>query len=406
MISVHNEPQPTDLGDVRVANRAVVLRHVRVHAPCSRADIAARTGLNKATVSSLVGELIDSRLVRETGLTENRIGRPATMLVLDGEPYAALGLALAADELVLVAADLAGNRLLTWRRALPVAVSSPTDTVRAVADLARRAATRITGGGRTVLGLTVGVPGLVDATGAVPLAAALGWHDVPLAADLRAALQDPPHTVTVDNDANLAALAEYRHGGHAGVPDLVHLTGGIGVGVGVISAGRVLRGGRGLAGEIGHLSLDPSGPRCTCGRGGCVEALLGLAAVVRRLLPDTADDGPVTDYLPEVDRIRALARGGDPQTLAELAGIGRHLGHTASVLVNLLNPEAVTVGGHFVPLAPWLLPAARTELAARVLAPQAGGARLDASTLGATATALGGAVAALATIESGRLPAR
>ncbi|WP_232290034.1 helix-turn-helix domain-containing protein [Micromonospora sp. ATCC 39149] len=133
MISRQNDPQPTDLGDVRVANRAVVLRHVRVHAPCSRADIAARTGLNKATVSSLVTELIERRLVRETGLTEHRVGRPATMLVLDGEPYAALGLQIGADELVAVAVDLGGNRLLTWRRAFAAAAATPAETVRALA---------------------------------------------------------------------------------------------------------------------------------------------------------------------------------------------------------------------------------------------------------------------------------
>src|SRR5918992_5464138 len=103
-------PQPADFTDVRATNLAVVLQHVRANAPCSRADIAAATGLNKATVSSLVADLIERRLLRETGLTENRIGRPATMLVLDGQPYAGLGLQIGADELVLVAVDLGGNR--------------------------------------------------------------------------------------------------------------------------------------------------------------------------------------------------------------------------------------------------------------------------------------------------------
>lgn len=102
MISID---RPTaDLGDVRVTNRAAVLRHVRRHAPCSRADVAAHTGLNKATVSSLVAELIEHGLLRETGLTENRVGRPATMLVLDGSRYVGLGLRVGADELVAVAA--------------------------------------------------------------------------------------------------------------------------------------------------------------------------------------------------------------------------------------------------------------------------------------------------------------
>ncbi|MGW0504973.1 ROK family transcriptional regulator [Micromonospora sp. NPDC003241] len=403
MISIQNEPQPTDLGDVRVANRAVVLRHVRLHAPCSRADIAARTGLNKATVSSLVTELIDQRLVRETGLTENRVGRPATMLVLDGEPYAALGLQLGADELVAVAIDLGGNRLLTWRRAFAADTVSPAETLRALTALARRAIGRVTAQGRTMLGLTVGVPGLVDPAGTVPLADALGWRDVPVAADLHAALREPAFTVGVDSVANLAALAEQRHGAYAGTADLVHLSGGITVGAGIIAAGRLLRGGRGFAGGIGHLPVDPAGPPCDCGGRGCLTTLVGLPAVVRRLLPDVEADGPVTDYLPELTRIVALARQDDPTVCNGLAETGRHLGRGVAVLADLLDPEAVVLGDHFATLAPWLLPAARSELAARAHAP--GGVRLDASTLD-TAAALGGATAALAAVEAGRLPTR
>ncbi|WP_243704892.1 ROK family transcriptional regulator [Micromonospora sp. KC723] len=406
MIDIQTEPQPSDLGDVRVTNRAVVLRHVRRHAPCSRADIAAHTGLNKATVSSLVTELIDRRLLRETGLTENRVGRPATMLVLDGEPYAALGMEIGADELVVVAVDLGGNRLLTWRRAFAAPSAAPAETIRALATLARRAISRITGQGRTVLGLTVGVPGLVDTAGAVPSAAALGWRDVPVAAELRAALRDPDFAVAVDTDANLAVLAEQRHGAYVGTADLVHLTGGVTVGAGVLAGGRLLRGARGFAGEIGHVQVDPDGPACGCGRRGCLAALTGLPAVVRQLLPDTEADGPVTDWLPEIERVQTLARQEDPGVLAGLAEIGRHLGHGVSILANVLNPQVVTVGGHLAVLAPWLLPAARAELAARTLAPEAGGCHLDASRLGATATALGGATVALATVESGRLPVR
>ncbi|TDC39837.1 ROK family transcriptional regulator [Micromonospora sp. KC213] len=404
VIDIQTEPQPSDLGDVRVTNRAVVLRHVRRHAPCSRADIAAHTGLNKATVSSLVTELIDRRLLRETGLTENRVGRPATMLVLDGEPYAALGMEIGADELVVVAVDLGGNRLLTWRRAFAAPLAAPAETVRALATLARRAINRVNGQGRTILGLTVGVPGLVDTAGTVPLATALGWRDVPVATALRAALRDPDFTIAVDTDANLAVVAEQRHGVYAGTADLVHLTGGATVGAGVLTGGRPLRGARGFAGEVGHVPVDPAGPVCECGRRGCLTALVALPAVVRRLLPDVEVDGPVTDWLPELERVQTLARQEDPGVLAGLAEIGTHLGHGVSILANLLNPQVVTMGGHFAVLAPWLLPAARAELHARALAPAAGGCQLVASRLGATATALGGATVALATVESGRLP--
>src|SRR6185437_11702068 len=136
-------PQPADFADVRATNLAVVLRDVRAHAPCSRADIAARTGLNKATVSSLVGELIDRRLVRETGITEHRIGRPATMLVLDGGHFAAIGLEIGVDQLTVVALDLAGVELVSWRRAASAGLNS----------LVSKAVARVTSLDREVLAL-------------------------------------------------------------------------------------------------------------------------------------------------------------------------------------------------------------------------------------------------------------
>ncbi|MFD4208833.1 ROK family protein [Micromonospora tulbaghiae] len=396
MISID---RPTaDLGDVRVTNRAAVLRHVRRHAPCSRADVAARTGLNKATVSSLVAELIEHGLLRETGLTENRVGRPATTLVLDGSRYVGLGLSVGADELVAVAAGLGGDPVLTWRRAFPAA-AGPEETVKALAALTRRAVTRI-GADRTVLGLTVAVPGLVDPDGDVPAAPALGWRGVPLAASMRRALRDRDFPVAVDTEANLAVLAERRHGPYAATTDLVHLTGGPAIGAGLISGGRLLRGGRGFAGDVGHLPLAADGPACDCGRRGCLTALLGVDAVIRRLLPGA---GPVTDHLPEIERIQALARAGDEPVRTGLTEIGRLLGQAASVLSGLLDPEVVVVGGHLAALAPWLLPAAHAELAARTPVPP--GVRLEASTLGSAAGALGGATAALATVEAGRLPA-
>ncbi|MFD2355695.1 ROK family protein [Nonomuraea ferruginea] len=192
-----------------------MLRFVREHAPCSRADIAANTGLNKATVSSLVADLIDRRLVRETGLTENRVGRPATMLVLDGSPYAAIGVEINVDYVAAVATDLAGQRLLAWRRSFS-AGESVNQGVANVAAVVRRVVNRMAKEERQVLGLAVAVPGLVDVQGTVRIAPNLGWRDADIGGDLAKALRDPGFSIQVDNDANLAALAEQRFGGNAG----------------------------------------------------------------------------------------------------------------------------------------------------------------------------------------------
>ncbi|MFC0528908.1 ROK family protein [Phytohabitans kaempferiae] len=397
-------PQPADFADVRATNLAVVLRHVRTHAPCSRADIAAATGLNKATVSSLVADLIERRLLRETGLAEHRIGRPATMLVLDGQPYAAIGMEVSADHLTAVAVDLAGEQLLSWRRAFTGTETAAGKAVSTIAALASRAASRVAAQGRQVLGVTVGVPGLVDADGAVRLATGLGWRDVELRADLVRALRDPKYDVAVDNDANLSALAEHRYGAFAGTANLVYLTGELGIGAGVVVDGRLLRGGRGFSGEIGHLQLDPGGPLCPCGRVGCLEALAGVRAIIQRVLPEAEADGPVTDFAPEIDEVVRRARRDDAATVDALAAVGRHLGHGVSILANLVNPDVVVLGGNFVPLAPWILPAAQAELAVRAVAPDAGGCRIVASGLAQGAAATGGAARALAAVDAGHLP--
>jgi predicted NBD/HSP70 family sugar kinase len=403
-MTMHSGPQPADFADVRATNLAVVMRCVRTSAPLSRADIAAKTGLNKATVSSLVAELIDRRLVRETGITEHRIGRPATMLVLDGGAYAAVGIEVGADHLTAVALDLAGGELVSWRRAFAGLSTTPAKAVSAVAALAARVVSRAAGLDRRILGVTVGVPGLVDGDGSVRAAASLGWHDVPLRAELVRALRDPGYPVTVDSSANLAVTAEQRNGPHAGTGNIVYVSGDAGIGAGIVVDGQLLRGGRGFAGELGHIQLDPSGPTCPCGRIGCFEALAGVPAIIRRTLPDAEDDGPIVDFAPEIERVLAGARQGERATLDALTEVGRNLGHGLSLLTNLVNPEVILLGGAFVPLAPWLLPSAELELAARTVAPDSGGCRLVASALGAGAAATGGAVRTLAEVEAGHLP--
>lgn len=400
MITSHDGHQPADFTDVRATNLAVVLRFVRTNAPCSRAMIAASTGLNKATVSSLVAELIDRRLLRETGLTEHRIGRPATMLVLDGAAYAAIGLEVSTDHLTVVAIDLAGERLLSWRRAFAGQDSPPAKAVTSVAALARRAVAKVLAEDREVLGLTVGVAGLVGSDGVVRLAPNLGWRDVALRDALVPALDNPDYPIAVENEANLAVRAEYRYGPYAGVPNLVYLNGQAGVGAGIITDGRLLRGGLGYTGEIGHVRVEPDGPLCGCGRRGCLEAVAGIRALVARV-GSTADPA---DLEPEVDDIVRRARSHEPAVVGALRDVGHHLGHAVSLLSNVVNPEIVLLGGYFVPLAPWLMPAAEEQLRAGTVAPDAGGCRLTPSGLGQVAAAIGGAASILDAVDSGTLP--
>ncbi|GII91744.1 ROK family transcriptional regulator [Sinosporangium siamense] len=398
MITSSTGPRPADFNDVRATNLSVVLRFIREHAPCSRADIASMTGLNKATVSSLVADLMDRRMLREIGFSESRVGRPATMIELDGQPFSAVGIEINVDYLTAVVVDLAGERLFAWRRTFPGADVPAAEAVSAVAGLARRVVNRMSKEGRQVLGLAVAVPGLVDVDGGVRLAPNLGWRDLDLYGDLRRALRDPDFPIEVENDANFAAAAEYRFGAHSGTGNLVYLTGEIGVGAGVVLDGTLRRGGQGYGGEIGHVQIDPDGPTCRCGRVGCLETVAGIGAVLDQAVTTPAE------IEPEITQIVRRAQRRDPATLARLTRVGRNLGRGVAILSNLLNPEVVILGGYYVPLAPWLLPVVSAETRALTIAPDAGGLRVAASTLGHDAAALGAAGRVLDGVDSGRLP--
>ncbi|WIM97506.1 ROK family protein [Actinoplanes oblitus] len=364
MTTTRAEPQPADFADVRTTNLAVVLRHLRAHGPSSRAAIAASTGLTKATVSSLTGDLIGHRLLRETGPGGNRIGRPATVLALDGSAYASIGIQVAPDQLTALAVDYSGERLLLWHRAAG-------DSTAEMVGLAQRAAARVRQQGRHVLGLTLAVPGDVDGTG--------------LRDRVAGSLRQKDLAVTVAGHAALAAIAERRHGGWANV---AYVSGVAGLDAGLIIDGHPVRGGR-----LGHLTLGPAGTPA-------LREQAGIAPLVRRALPDL-DPAAQADLAPAVEQVAIRARSGDTTALSALKHAGSCLGQGLAALVNLVEPEVIVLGDHFATLAEWLIPAASGELAR--LAP-ALGTDLRASTLGLHAAALGGAVSHLDQVDTGRLP--
>jgi predicted NBD/HSP70 family sugar kinase len=392
--------EPADQATVRRNNLSLVLRHLRDQGPRSRADIAAETQLNKATVSSLVAELEQRGLVRETGIKQaGSVGRPARILRLDGGRVGALGLAVNVDYVAVYGTDLSGRVLVERRHAVDALGVPPAQTIATVAGHTRAALADLDRAGVTPAGIGVAVPGLVDVGhGGVVLAPNLGWRDVPLAERLSTAIVAPHVPVHVDNDANLSALAEFWVGGQAGTPNLAYLTGEVGIGGGVIVEGRLLRGAAGFAGEIGHLPVDPDGTSCGCGRTGCWETKVGLAALVGVAAPGGApgdirgtDGRRLRDLKDRLAEVVRLANSGDPGVRDALAGVGRWLGYGAGLLVNLLNPQVIVAGGHFTLLAEHLLPAAQREMDRLAVAGAATGCRIVPSELGFTAAVRGAA---------------
>jgi predicted NBD/HSP70 family sugar kinase len=248
----HGDAQAVDQLSVRRHNLSVVLRHLRAAGPRSRARIAAETGLNKATVSSLVAELAERGLVRDGEAERGAVGRPGQSVVLDGRGVCGIGVEVNVDYVAVLAMDLTGEVLLERREPVDAAHLDPGVVLDALARLAAEAMDAVSARGAQPVGITLAVPGLVEArTGNVSVAPNLGWRDVPAIEGMAERLGRPPYPLAVDNEANLAALAEVSWGSAAGTADLLLLTGEVGVGGGVVSGGRLVRGGLGFSGEVG-----------------------------------------------------------------------------------------------------------------------------------------------------------
>ncbi|ASW56392.1 ROK family protein [Plantactinospora sp. KBS50] len=409
---------PIRQSGLRAHNLALVLDRI-AHAarPPSRADLAATTGLTRATVSALADELLRGRLVAEVEpARRSGAGRPAAGLVLAGHA-AGLGLEINVDYLAACVIDLTGRVRHREVRRQDLRPVSPGVALDRLADLAASAGDAARAAGLALAGTTLAVPGLVDPAGMVRRAPNLDWHDV----DVPGMLADRIAGLAVENEANLAALGEL----HAGTApnSFLYVSGEIGVGAGVILSGALYRGSRGFGGELGHLPVDPGGRPCRCGSRGCLEQYAGQEAILAAAggigerpaargrsgtgeqraaggnsgrsagggIGERPAGGGAGQPAAPLHRVAELARAGDDAALAALDRAGRALGVAVAGAVNLLDLGTVLLGGGYAELAPWLLPALRAELSRRVVT--AGWAPLEvrAALLGPDAAVIGAA---------------
>ncbi|WP_239163387.1 ROK family protein [Paractinoplanes rishiriensis] len=348
---------PVRQSSMRAHNLALVLQTV-ANSPDrpSRAATSTATGLTRATVSALVDDLIAGGLLTEHEPAPRvGAGRPAAGLALAPDGAAGLGLEINVDYLSACVVDLTGavrHRFVAHADQRPLAPAAALTELGRVAGQARQAAAA---NGLPLAGAALAVPGLVTADGTVRVAPNLGWQDVDAPALLRAipALADLP--LSVDNEANLAALGELR-ADHGGEQTFLYVSGEIGIGAGIVLDGELYRGGRGWSGEIGHVTVYPDGRPCRCGANGCLEQYAGQEAVA-------ADAG-----------------------LAAAA-----LGIALAAVVNLLDIGVIVLGGAYAPELQRLRPGIEAEVHRRVLTADLAPVTLRAATLGTDAAMRGAA---------------
>jgi glucokinase-like ROK family protein len=381
---------------VRKLNTSLILDCLRTRGPLSRAGLSSMTGLNRSTVSSLINDLLKENLVREIGLESPERGRPGMLLELNPDGGCAVGVEIGVDFISIVLTNFVAQVL--WRRRID---SDPLDgqsiIIERAEELTQQALDIGTEQGLRHLGIGLGVPGLVDILqGNLVFAPNLRWRDVPLRQIWTRRFGLP---IFVENEANAAALGEYYFGAARDVQNLIYLSAGVGLGGGIIINGKLFRGSGGYAGEIGHMTMDPNGDPCGCGKRGCWETMVGPRAIVRRVKNALEirinEKGHIrrliNNKLSRIDMevVVQAAETDDPVAKTALEEVGVHLGVGISNLVNVLNPEMVVLGGALTLASPFLLPVAERTIQKHALAQSRAVVKVVASAHGVDGCVMG-----------------
>lgn len=375
----------TPTGDqalIKRINTAIVLEAVLQGEPLSRAQISERTGLNKATVSSLVQDLIDGSIVRETGTGASSGGRKPVMLEFEAGAGYAVGIDLGVHYIRGVLADLRGT--VVAESLLPLAQSEPELVTERLCQCIDSLTAQAPAAPYGIIGIGVGVPGLVDESGTVLFAPNLQWRDVPLRRQLAERYAWP---ISIDNEANAGALGEQIFGAGRGIGNLIYVSAGIGIGTGLILHKQLYKGTSGFSGEMGHLSVEAFGKPCTCGNRGCWE----LYASERALLTKSAGLG-----YSDLESLLAEAESGHAEVVALLEEVGEYLGIGIANIVNVFNPDAVVIGNRMSLARRWIEPALKRTVVQRSLGFHLRSVQLMFAELGERSAMLGAAQLAIA----------
>lgn len=360
-----------DLPPDQLDGLVTVLDLVRWGEARTRPELGRLSGLGRTVITQRVGQLIESGLVEEGSLGPSTGGRAPRQLRFRAEAGAVLVAELGATHISVGITDLAGKLLQHREQPWDIA-AGPDSSLRQVE--AAFDELRAMPGNPDIWGIGICVPGPVEMATGRPIAPPImpGWDGYPVRDRLSAQYGVP---VCVDNEVNAMALGEYRAGLGRGVPDLVYLKLGTGIGAGLISGGRPHRGAQGCAGDVGHVAVvDDDAIVCRCGNVGCLEALAGGAALARdATAAATAGRSPMlADRLAEQGKLEAkdvsrAAQHGDPVSVDLLSRSGRLVGTMLATLVNFYNPSLVIIGGGVAASGDMLLAAVRQAVYRRSL---------------------------------------
>jgi predicted NBD/HSP70 family sugar kinase len=316
----------------RHINRDIILEHIRVNQPISRAELSRRSGLQRSTVSQIIEQLIRENWVREGTQASSIRGRRPTLIELNGD-LIVIAVDIHPRQATVAAVDLSG-RLLT--RSLTPLTSDPAASTRLMTGCMLRVIQLLPG--KSIEGIGISLPGRVDpGTQRLIFAPNLRWPDFDLKGAIESEMGLP---VTMENAAIACLLAELMFGRFDGIRDAVLVTVSEGVGTGLFANGRMLSGFHGMAGEFGHVSLDPSGPTCACGRKGCWETFASCRAALR-YFKKLDPQGKAISF----NELLGMAEDGNELAAKALAKQAHFIGLGLQPIIAGLAPSVILVAG-------------------------------------------------------------
>ncbi|KYD21900.1 ROK family transcriptional regulator [Caldibacillus debilis] len=332
---------------VKQINKTLVLETILNEAPISRADIAQKVGLNKGTVSSLVNELIEEQLIYESGPGKSSGGRRPVMLLFNEKAGYSIGIDLGVNYILGILTDLKGHIVAEIQKKLSVTGVEQVKQmmIAIIEDLIRSAGQSHYG----IIGIGIGIPGMVNNDGEILLAPNLGWKNVRMKEEIENRFQVP---VIIENEANAGAYGEKLYGAGKEFDNILYVSAGIGIGVGVILDGQLFTGSGGFSGEMGHTIIIVNGKECSCGSRGCWEQYASEKALLEEAknipIPYADKDSISIELLVE------LAKEGNEEVINLFKKIGAYLGVGINNMINTFNPEQIIIGNRLAMAKDWL----------------------------------------------------
>lgn len=330
---------------IKAMNRSLVLNTIRRDGPLSRTRLTELSGLSAGSVSQITNHLLEQRWVQEVGEGDYTGGRRQVLLRLNPDAGAVIGLKLMENRVVAAVTDVEARVLHygEWQTPTP---HDPASLSRLLAGMIETLIADSRVARSKLLGVGIGLAGAIGPSeGVVYSSPFFGWRDVPLARLVETQLGLP---VFLDNDVNTLTFAEQLFGPGQHASDFVVITVGRGIGMGMALNDEVYQGARGGVGEIGHITLDPEGPRCDCGKQGCLEALAADPAVVDEARARYERAGSAMALPTCLEDVVQAADAGQPMAIEALARSGRYLGIGIATVVNILCPSLIILSGEGV----------------------------------------------------------